>query len=179
MIRATEVLPRGKWVQSQLTTDTVALDYDERHRRRLAMKGKRGFEFLLDLAHAVPLRDGDGLVLEDGRIVLVNAKNEELAEITAPDGAGLARVAWHLGNRHMPTQLLPGRLRIRRDHVIEDMLVRLGATVTPVTAPFDPEIGAYAHDHHGHDHAHGHHHEHDHPNPALDHDDRLDEGDDG
>jgi urease accessory protein len=169
MIRATGVIPRGDWIHSRLNTDTVRLDYDQRHRRRMAMKGQRGFEFLLDLPHAVPLRNGDGLVLEDGRIVMVSAQPEPLAEITAPDPGALARIAWHLGNRHLPTQLLPGKLRIRRDHVIEAMVARLGATLTPVEAPFDPEVGAYA------EHAH-HAAPHDHDNPALGHDDRDEEG---
>ncbi|HME92585.1 MAG TPA: urease accessory protein UreE, partial [Methylomirabilota bacterium] len=111
MLRATRIIPRGEWIHSVLNTDTVRLDYDQRHRRRMAMKGQRGFEFLLDLPHAVPLRNGDGLVLEDGRIILVSAQPEPLAEIGAADGNALARVAWHLGNRHLPTQLLPGKLR--------------------------------------------------------------------
>jgi urease accessory protein len=170
MIRAIRVLSRGDWERSKLLTDTVVLDYDERHRRRMAMKGKRGFEFLLDLPHAVPIRDRDGLELEDGRIVWVNAKHEALAEISAPDAVALARVAWHLGNRHLPTQLLPGKLRIRRDHVIEAMVAGLGATVTPIEAPFDPETGAYG----GHAHA-GHTHSHEHDAGALEHDDRTDD----
>jgi urease accessory protein len=169
MIRAIRVLPKGDWEKTTLLTDTVVLDYDQRHRRRMAMKGKRGFEFLLDLPHTVPIRDRDGLVLEDGRIVWVNAKHEPLAEIGAADGIGLARIAWHLGNRHLPTQLLPGKLRIRRDHVIEAMIAGLGGTVTPVEAAFDPETGAYGG--RSHDAAAAH----DHDNPALEHDDRDDE----
>jgi urease accessory protein len=168
MIRATRVIPRGEWIESRLNTDTVVLDYDQRHRRRMTMKGRRGFEFLLDLPHAVPLRNGDGLVLEDGRIVMVTAQPEPLAEITASDANGLARVAWHLGNRHLPTQLLPGKLRIRRDHVIEAMITGLGATVTQIDAAFDPEVGAYA------DHGHAAP-SHDHTTSALEHDDRDDD----
>ena len=167
MIRATKVLPAGQWSRERLNTDTVALDFDERHRRRIAMTGKRGLEFLLDLDHAVPLRDGDALELEDGRLVLVSARREALAEITAATPAELMRVAWHLGNRHLPTQLLADRIRIRRDHVVEEMVAGLGATVTHVEAPFDPEAGAYAHGHAHHDHATG----------ALDHDDRLEDAD--
>jgi urease accessory protein len=171
MIRATRVLPRGDWLKSQLTIDTVSLDYDQRHRRRMAMKGLRGLEFLLDLPHAVALRDRDGLVLEDGRVVLVSARREALADI-AGDAATLVRVAWHLGNRHLPTQVLPGRLRIRRDHVIEAMVAGLGAMVTPVEEAFDPETGAYG-DHAAHG-GHAHHHP---DEGALGHDDRLDEDD--
>jgi urease accessory protein len=165
MIRATRALPLGQW--SGQPVDTVVLDYDHRHRRRLSMTGEGGFAFLLDLADAVPLRDGDGLTLEDGRLIAVKAAAEPLAEITADGPAHLLRIAWHLGNRHLPTQLLPDRLRIRRDHVIEEMVAGLGATVREVSAPFDPEGGAYHH-------PAVHHHHHD--EPGLDHDDRLDEG---
>jgi urease accessory protein len=163
MIRATKVFAAEKW--SHVATDRVVLDYDRRHRRRFAMTGEKGTEFLLDLPEAAALRDGDGLLLEDGRIVEVKAAPEPLAEITAMDGAHLLRLAWHLGNRHLPTQLMGDRLRIRHDHVIEEMLTGLGAKVAGVTAPFDPEGGAYgqAHDHahhdrddHGHGHSHGH-----------------------
>ncbi len=168
MIRATEVLAAGQW--SSDPADRVLLDYDQRHRRRMAMTGAEGLEFLLDLIQAVPLRDGDGLKLEDGRIVAVSAALEPLAEITTETTADLLRVAWHFGNRHLPAQLLGDRLRIRRDHVIEEMAAHLGATVTPIVAAFEPEGGAYAHDthHHGAD-------AHDHDNPGLDHDDRLDD----
>ena len=180
MIRATRVLPAGEW--SGAAVDTVTLDHDRRHRRRLSMTCADGLTFLLDLPEAMPLRDGDGLELEDGRIVKVVAADEPIAEIATPDAHTLVRVAWHLGNRHLPCQLLGDRIRIRRDHVIEDMVARLGAKVTVIEAPFDPESGAYHgghghhhhghdHDHHDHDHSHGHHHH----NPALDHDDRLED----
>ena len=168
MIRATRSLPAGTW--SGRPVDTVVLDFDQRHRRRVTMAGAGGFAFLLDLADAIPLRDGDGLKLEDGRFVAVKAAAEPLAEITAQGPAHLLRVAWHLGNRHLPTQLLADRLRIRRDHVIEEMVRGLGANVAIVSAPFDPEGGAYAHPE-----AHHHHHHH-HDQPGLEHDDRLDEG---
>ncbi len=111
------------------------------------MTGEEGLAFLLDLAGATPIRDGDGLELEDGRIVAVEAAAEPLTEITAADPPHLVRLAWHLGNRHLPTQLNGDRLLIRRDHVIEEMLVKLGATVIHVEAPFDPEGGAYGHGH--------------------------------
>jgi urease accessory protein len=194
MIRALSVYPAGLW--SKAPADAVVLDFDARHRRRIAMTAKGGTEFLLDLPEAVALKQGDGLLLEDGRIIAVEAAPEALVEVSAKDGAHLLRLAWHLGNRHLPTELLGDRLRIRRDHVIEDMLVQLGAYVVPVDAPFHPEGGAYghgrvhghddhehehahdAHDHHGHahhdhdDHAHhhgGHEHGHDHVH-AHDHD---------
>lgn len=162
MNRATKVIPAGQW--SALNIDTVELDFDARYRRRLALKGLRGFEFLLDLPDAAQLKNGDGLVLEDGRIVLVKAKREPLVEIMASSPAELARVAWHLGNRHLPVQVMADKLRIRRDHVIEEMVVGLGAKVREVEAPFDPEGGAYAthEDGHDHDHAGGHQHGHSH-----------------
>lgn len=150
MIRATKLLPAGH--RPPAATDRVVLDFDRRHRRRLVMTGEKGMVFLLDLPQAAALRHGDGLVLEDGRIVEIVAAAEPLAEITAQDPAHLIRLAWHLGNRHLPTQLTGERLLIRRDHVIEDMLASLGAIVRHVEAPFDPEGGAY--DHGGHAHAH-------------------------
>ena len=116
----------------------VVLGFDDRHRRRIAMTGLRGTRFLLDLPAAVALRDGDGLALEDGRVIRVEAAPERLAEIRCASPADLVRVAWHLGNRHLPTQFAGDRLRIREDHVILDMVRRLGAEVRPVEAPFDP-----------------------------------------
>src|SRR5215469_2236621 len=171
MIRATQVLGQHRWKEA--AADTVVLDFDDRHRRRMAMTGTRGLEFLLDLENAVALRGGDALVLEDGRLIEVVAAPEPLLEIKGADPHHLIRVAWHLGNRHLPTQLMPKGLRIRRDHVIEAMVKGLGARVIEIDAPFDPEGGAYAgtahghahdehgHTGHGHDHGHDHHH-HDH-----------------
>lgn len=170
MIRATRVLGQHRWKEAP--ADTVVLDFDDRHRRRMAMTGTRGLEFLLDLENAVALRGGDALVLEDGRLVEVVAAPEPLLEIKGSDPHHLIRVAWHLGNRHLPTQIMPKGLRIRRDHVIEAMVKGLGARVIEIEAPFDPEGGAYAgaahgrapeeQEHAGHGHAHGdHHHHHD------------------
>lgn len=185
MIRATRVLGQHRWTEA--AADSVLLDFDDRHRRRLAMTGTRGLAFVLDLAHATALRGGDALVLEDGRLVEVVAAAEPLLEIRASDPHHLVRLAWHLGNRHLPTQIMAKSLRIRRDHVIEAMVKGLGARVIEIEAPFDPEGGAYAehahadahaHGHTGHDHAHshahdhGHHHDHDH---GHDHDHHHDE----
>ncbi len=102
---------------------------------------------LLDLPHATVLHDGDGLVLEDGSIILVAGKPETLVEITAASPQELARLAWHIGNRHTDVQIVGGRLRIRRDCVLEEMLRGLGAHLTPMEAPFEPEPGAYERDH--------------------------------
>ena len=160
MITATRILSAGSW--SGTPADTLTLERDDRHRRRLVMRCVGKTVFLLDLKEAAVMKDGDALELEDGRLILVQAVPERLLEITASSPAELVRVAWHLGNRHLPTQLLGDRLRIRHDHVIEDMLKGLGATVATILAPFDPEGGAYGHGEvHGHDHDHGHdHHEH-------------------
>ena len=184
MIRATQVRTQHRWTEAP--ADTVVLDFDDRHRRRVAMRGTRGLEFLLDLETATVLRGGDALVLDDNRLIEVVAAPEPLAEIRGSDPQHLVRVAWHLGNRHLPTQITANGLRIRRDHVIEAMVKGLGARVIEIEAPFDPEGGAYAggghghaaeadphrhadHDHSSHDHGghgphhdHGHHHNHHH-----------------
>jgi len=111
------------------------------------MTGEAGTRFLLDLPQAAMLRDGDGLVLDDGSIVRVVGKPEPLLEIAAPSEAARLAIAWHLGNRHVEVQVVGDRLRIRRDHVLEAMLRGLGAQLAPVEAAFDPEPGAYAHWH--------------------------------
>lgn len=137
--------------------DTVVLDADERHLRRTVLTGQGGITFLLDLPHATVLHPGDGLVLDEGGIVQVRGKPEPLVEVTAGCGAAALRLAWHIGNRHTPLQVVGHALRIRRDHVLEAMLQGLGATLTPVEAPFEPEPGAYVET----VHHHGHHHDHD------------------
>jgi len=111
------------------------------------MTGEAGTRFLLDLPQAAMLRDGDGLVLDDGSIVRVVGKPEPLVEIVAASEAARLAIAWHLGNRHVEVQVVGDRLRIRRDHVLEAMLVGLGARLTQLEAAFDPEPGAYAHWH--------------------------------
>ncbi|TVQ58385.1 MAG: urease accessory protein UreE [Rhodobacteraceae bacterium] len=141
--------------------DVATLDYDARYLRRAVIRTTGGREVLVDLAEAQTLRHGARLVLEDGRAIAVEAAPEALAEVRAETPLALARLAWHLGNRHLPTQIEADRLLIRRDHVIEHMLAHRGARVTPVEAPFDPEGGAYG-DGRTHGHAHGHAHEHDH-----------------
>jgi urease accessory protein len=154
-MRAISIKAASTW--SGAAADSVVLGYDDRHRRRLAMKGTKGLAFVLDLPAAESLRGGDALVLEDGRLVEVVAAPEALLEIRGTDPLHLARLAWHIGNRHVPAQLLAKSLRVRRDHVIAEMAVQLGARVIEIEAPFDPEGGAYAvaphhHDHNGHDH---------------------------
>lgn len=149
MIRATKVEPAGA-AQAQ-AEDRVLLDFDARYRRRTAMRSESGLEFLLDLERAQRLRHGDLLLLEDGRRIQVAAAPEDLVEIRSDAIGGLTRLAWHLGNRHLPVMLAPDHILIRRDHVIEDMVRGLGGTVAHVVAAFDPERGAYAG---GHVHAH-------------------------
>ncbi len=150
MRRAYVVRQAGQW-DSAAAIDRVVLDANERHRRRLVLTAERGTTLLLDLPHATTLHHGDGLVLDDGAVVGVIGKPEPLYEIAARNACELARLAWHLGNRHADVQLIGERLRIRRDHVLAAMLERLGAQVTAIEAPFDPESGAYSvHDEHGH-----------------------------
>ena len=162
MKRAREVKTAGQWDGAN-AVDTITLDAHERHRRRVVLSGERGTRFLLDLPEATALRDGDGLVLDDGAIVRIVSRPEPLVEIAAASAHELARLAWHIGNRHIDVQIVGDRLRIRRDHVIEDMLRGLGARLSPVEAAFDPERGAYEHHHgHGDGHRHSHHHDHDH-----------------
>jgi urease accessory protein len=166
MKHAREVKAAGHWDEAS-AVDCVTLDAQERRRRRVVLTGERGTKFLLDLPQATALRDGDGLLLDDGGVVRVAGRPEALIEIAAANPRELARLAWHIGNRHLDVQIVGDRLRIRRDHVIEDMLHGLGARLSPIEAPFDPEHGAYGHLHGQHhaDHAHsgGGHHRHDHP----------------
>jgi urease accessory protein len=125
MRRARDIKSAGAWNAAD-AIDCVTLDAHGRHRRRIVLTGERGTTFLLDLPHAIALRDGDGLILDDGAIVRVAGRAEPLIEIAASDAHELARLAWHIGNRHVDVQIVGERLRIRRDHVIEDMLRRRG-----------------------------------------------------
>jgi urease accessory protein len=140
----------GFW-DPMTAADVVVLDAGDRHRRRIVLKGERGTEFLLDLDEAVALRDGDGIMLGDGAIVLVSGQAESLAEVAVRSPLALVQLAWHLGNRHTDVQIVGDRIRIRRDHVLEEMAAGLGATVRTIEAAFDPEAGA-PHGHREHDH---------------------------
>ncbi len=154
-MRALRVLPAGGWDPAR-EVDAVRLDFDLRHRRRITLHTEAGAHLLLDLPQATHLRDGDGLECDTGAVVRVHASPEPLLELTAADAAELTRLAWHLGNRHLPVQVLHGALRIRDDHVIAGMVEALGGTVQRIAAPFDPEPGAYAG---GGGQAHHHHHD--------------------
>ncbi|PLX38416.1 MAG: urease accessory protein UreE [Hyphomicrobiales bacterium] len=153
---AHSVLRAGSW--SGEPADIVVLTRDDRHRRRMKLTGEVGLSFLLDLAEATVLHDGDALELGDGRLVVVRAAPEKLIEVRGTDPHHLLRLAWHLGNRHVPTAIEGDRLLIGEDHVLADMVRGLGGTATAIEAPFDPEAGAYAHG--SHDHGDGHHHDH-------------------
>lgn len=150
MRRVTNIRPAGEW-NSDSAVDRVVLDSGDRHRRRAVLTGECGTALLLDWPQPVMLRDGDGLVLDGGAMVRVVGEPEPLAEVAARSPSEFVRLAWHLGNRHTDVQISDDRLRIRRDHVLEEMVAGLGATVTPVDAPFDPEVGAP----HGDGHRHG------------------------
>lgn len=155
MLRAERVEPVGRW-PSERARGTVTLAFDDRHRRRLRLTSDAGEPFLLDLSRAAVLEEGDGLALSDGTWFAVKAAPEALLEITAPEPSLLLRLAWHLGNRHLPAQIEAQRILIREDHVIADMIEGLGGRVRRISAPFTPEAGAY----NAAPHAHGHDHEH-------------------
>jgi len=147
MHRVTSIKPAGQW-NAALAKDRVVLEAGDRQRRRIVLTGEKGTQVLLDFAKPASLRDGDGLVLDDGSIVLVAGAPEALIEISAHTLLDTVRLAWHLGNRHTELQVVGDRLRIRRDHVLEEMLRGLGAHLAPVEAPFDPEpSGAQGPDH--------------------------------
>lgn len=152
MATATTIKRAGDW--SGPAADTVVLTYHDRHRRRLAMTGVGGLTFVLDLEKATVLQDGDALPLDDGRLVAVKAATEPLLEITCGDPEHLARIAWHLGNRHLPAQIDGTRILIRDDHVIAEMVRGLGADANQIDAPFTPEGGAYGEGGGGHHHEH-------------------------
>lgn len=147
--------------------DVAVLAHDERHIRRRAVALAQGERVLVDLPEPVVLETGDLLVLDDGRHAGIIAAEEEIYEIRARDAVHLAQLAWHIGNRHLAAAIEAERILILRDHVIKAMLEGLGASVTDITAPFEPVRGAYsghAQNHsHGHSYKHGdgHHHDHD------------------
>jgi urease accessory protein len=148
MKRVSAIRSANTWTTGE-AADRIVLDAEGRNRRRIVMVAEKGTEFLLDLSQPVSLRDGDGLVLEDGSIIRVESKPEPLIEIAAPRAADLAQIAWHIGNRHTQVQVVDDKLRIRRDHVLEEMLRGLGAHLTVLEAPFDPISAGSGH--HAHD----------------------------
>jgi len=165
MPRATSVIA-AKERGNRAAADTVILDYTQRSTAQGRVTSVSGQTIDIALHGGVRLRTDDLLVLEDGAFVEVVAAAEPLIEARAPDLAALARIAWHLGDRHIQAEMLPNRIRTRREPDVEKLLAALGAKVAMIEAPFEPEGGAYepqtkSHDHH-HDHDHGHHHGHAH-----------------
>src|ERR1044072_2811960 len=158
--------------------DSVMLGPDQRRLQSAHLTGVKGTLIGLMLPEPVMLRMGDAFELDDGTFVDIVVESEPLIEARGNDLTHLARLAWHLGDRHVPVQVMPNRLRLRRDPALEAMPAAPGARLTPIEAPFDPEGGAYAthaphdhghhhhdgcgHDHHHHGHAHDHGHDHDH-----------------
>jgi urease accessory protein len=168
MLRAASIVRKAA-VRADRVADTVILDHEGRQRRRIALTGEAGLDFLLDLDKPAALNDGDAVKLEDGRLVQVRAASEALLEIRAENPLRLMRIAWHVGNRHTPAEVTSDAIYIEDDHVLAEMVRGQGGTATPVMRPFQPERGAYDHGC-GHDHG-AHAHEHDHHDHARHHHD--------
>ena len=148
----------GQWPADK-AAGSLTLDFDARHRRRIRLTSDLGEDVLLDLPNAVAMADGDGLQLDDGRWFRVQAAAEHIVEVKHRDPNQLVRLAWHLGNRHLPTEIRNDALRIRPDHVIEHMLLGFGADLRPLEDAFQPKGGAYGGHSNDHEHDHeGHHH---------------------
>jgi urease accessory protein len=181
MPRATRVL-RAAERRDTSAVDTLILPHAQRQAQKGFLFGVKGTCVEIDFAEPVRLRTDDALVLDGGGLVEIVAEPEPLIEARAADLPALARLAWHLGDRHVPVQILERRLRLKADPAIEALLQSLGAKVVAISAPFEPEGGAYdaaagdhGHDHHHHDHELGHSHDH-HANDhhAHDHDHACD-----
>ena len=186
-------MPRATSIQTAVqrnggnVIDTLILPHAQRQVKQGFVFGVKGTCVEIDFAEPARLRTDDALVLDTGELVEVVAEAEPLIEVRAPDLAALARLAWHLGDRHVPVQILERRLRLARDPAIETLLQSLGAKVAMIDAPFEPEGGAYeaaqahghSHDHHDHGHSHDHHghdHKHDHYHGHHQHDHKHDHG---
>ena len=154
-------ITRKAAVKVEKIVDSVSLDHEGRHRRRIVLKGEKGLEFLLDLDKATVLNDGDAVKLEDGSLVLIKAAPQTLLEVRAENPLRLLKTAWHIGNRHTPCEITADALYLEDDHVLAEMIRGLGCSTLIVSRPFHPERGAY--DDHGHAHGHSHdHHDHSH-----------------
>jgi len=159
MRRAIRVIAKSERT-SQDVHGTVTLSFEDRFRRRVRLTDDAGEAFLLDLAQATRFEDGDALAMDGGGVLLVRAAMEDVLDVTGKDTQHTARLAWHIGNRHTPVEVLDnGQLRIQYDHVLAHMLEGLGATLERKTAPFVPEPGAYDNPNDGavDGHAHSHH----------------------
>ena len=155
-------LPRATRILDHVheTAGRITLDETARHRRRMVMvsdaiDGALGIEFLLDLPEATMLRHGEGLLLDDGRVIMVIAEPEALYAVFGASPRHLLSLAWQIGNRHLAAEILGNRIIIRKDPVMKEMLEGLGARVMDIYAPFTPEGGAYGGRHNPHDHGHG------------------------
>jgi urease accessory protein len=160
MIRATSIV-RREAVEEDRIVDIITLDHGDRHRRRIVLHADGGTTFLLDLDKADVLEDGDGIQLDSGWLVQVRAAPEKLIEVRSDDSLDLLTLAWHIGNRHVPAEISRDAIYIAYDHVLLDMLQRLGARTEIVERPFRPVRGAYHHHEHGghsHHQSHGHSH---------------------
>ena len=154
MKHVVELKRNGEWIGP--ATDTIILAHDERHRRRVRMQGINGTDFLLDLPRLTKLKNGDGFLLNDGSLVAVQAAIEQLLDIQCDDPLQLAKIAWHIGNRHLAAEFRSDRIRVIQDHVISEMVIKLGASVHVIKEQFNPEGGAYTEAHsRGRDHANG------------------------
>jgi urease accessory protein len=187
MIEITAKLKTSKAAYKIKTGGSLSLTFDERTKSRMRAKLDSGEEVGLHLPRGEVLRGGDLVTASDGRVIEVRSRPESLLHIEAKSPVELAKVAYHLGNRHVPVEVGDGYLRIAADHVLEDMVKKLGAGARAIEEAFEPEAGAYAgghrhdemghggkiHDHHqdhGHDHDHDHdehcdHDHHGHPHP--------------
>ena len=175
-------ITRKAAVKVERIIDSVSLDHEGRHRRRIVLKGEKGLEFLLDLDKATVLNVGDAVKFEDGSLVLIKAAPQTLLEVRAENPLRLLKTAWHIGNRHTPCEITAEALYLEDDHVLAEMIRGLGCSTSIVSRPFQPERGAYddhghSHGHHGHSHDHhDHKHDHDHSHShAHDHDHVHDE----
>jgi len=168
---------RGVHRTTEPAAGRLILDYDARKKSRFRALLENGEEVAVKLRRGTVLAHGDRLLTDEGDSYEVVAANESLSVATTEDPLLLARAAYHLGNRHVPLEIGIGRLAYQHDHVLDDMVRRLGLVVTYESAPFEPENGAYGHSHHDHahhDHTHGdkhdsghhqHHHHHHHTEP--------------
>ncbi len=171
LLIASKLIGGGRGLAAALVrrASTIELDWDTRQKSRFDALDSTGRSIGVFLPRGRIVRGGDVLVAEDGSLVAVTARDQPILVVTAHGDAGstlaLLRAAYHLGNRHVPLELRADRLQLEPDHVLAEMLVRMGLHVDKTVGPFEPEAGAYdtASSGHGHDHAHGHHdHDHDH-----------------
>jgi urease accessory protein len=135
---------------------TLELPFERRQKSRQRATLASGEEVAIELPRGQVMRGGDWVIASDGRVIEVVAQPERVLRVECGSPQALARVAYHLGNRHVPVQVGDGWLAIASDHVLQRMLEGLGATLTPLDAPFEPEAGAYgAHHHHDNESGHG------------------------